>query len=152
MPHKLIEFKPLLVGPFVSVSNRLGSCTSGASFRSVMVLTQAPFRVSTQPDHTKIRSLNQPHGDYITLCSSFSSTGSLNVKWTSADRAYFDGKGIQFFFAILLNVHADVRVSVQEGWHILGVYSQLAFAVFSEVAVPLRDDMCMCGNCESLVG
>ena len=67
-------------------------------------------------------------------------------------RKHFDGKGIQVFFAILVNVHADVGVGMQEGWQILGVYSQLEFAVFSEIAVPLGDDVCMCGKCESLVG
>ena len=52
-------------------------------------------------------------------------------------RKHFDGKGSQVFFAISFNVHADVRVGMQEGWQILGVYSQLEFAVFSEIAVPL---------------
>jgi len=45
-----------------------------------------------------------------------------------------------------LNVHADVGVGMKEGWQILGVYSQLEFAV------PIRDDVCMCGKCESLFG
>ena len=67
-------------------------------------------------------------------------------------RKHFDGKGIQVFFAISFNVHADVRVGMQERWQILGVLSQLEFAVFSEIAVPLGDDVCMCGKCESLVG
>jgi len=65
---------------------------------------------------------------------------------------HFDGKGIQVFFAISLNVHSDVRVGMQEGWQILGVHSQLEFAVFSEIAVLLGDDVCMCGKCESLAG
>ena len=67
-------------------------------------------------------------------------------------RKHFDGKGIQVFVGISLNVHADVGVGMQEGWQILGVYCQLEFAVFSEIAVPLGDDVCMCGKCESLVG
>jgi len=67
-------------------------------------------------------------------------------------RKHFDGKGIQVFFSISLNVHADVGVGMQEGWQILGVYSQFEFAVFSEIPVPLGDDVCMCGKCESLVG
>ena len=46
-------------------------------------------------------------------------------------RKHFDGKGIQVLFAISLNVHADVGVGMQEGWQILGVYSQLEFSVFS---------------------
>ena len=58
-------------------------------------------------------------------------------------RKHFDGKGIQVLFAISLNVHADVGVGMQEGWQILGAYSQL---------VPLRVDVCMCGKCESLAG
>ena len=57
-------------------------------------------------------------------------------------RKHFDGKGIQVFFAISFNVHADVGVGMKEGWQILGVYSQLEFAV------PLRDDVCMCGKCD----
>ena len=61
-------------------------------------------------------------------------------------RKHFDGKGIQVFVGISLNVHADIGVGMQEGWQILGVYSQLEFAV------PLGDDVCMCGKCESLVG
>ena len=56
---------------------------------------------------------------------------------------HFDGKGIQVFFAISLNVHSDVRVGMQEGWQILGVYSQLEFAVFSEIAVPLAWRPCV---------
>ena len=70
-------------------------------------------------------------------------------------RKHFDGKGIQVFVAISLNgVHADdVGVGMQEGCQILGVYSQLEFAVLSEISVPLGDDdVCMCGKCESLVG
>ena len=52
-------------------------------------------------------------------------------------RKHFDGNSIQVFFAISFNVHADVRFGIQEGWQILGVYSHLEFAVFSEIAVPL---------------
>jgi len=64
----------------------------------------------------------------------------------------FRWKGYPSFFAISLNVHADVGVGMQEGWQILGVYSQFEFAVFSEIPVPLGDDVCMCGKCDSLVG
>ena len=51
---------------------------------------------------------------------------------------HFDGKGIQVFFAILVNVHADVGLACRKGWQILGVDSQLEFAV------PLGDDVCTC--------
>ena len=67
-------------------------------------------------------------------------------------RKHFDGKGIQVFFPISLNVNADVGISMQEGCQILGVYSQLEFAVLSEIMVPFGDNVvCMCGKCESLV-
>jgi hypothetical protein len=63
-------------------------------------------------------------------------------------RKHFDGKGIQVFFAISLNVHADVGVGMQEGDRsLLVVYSQLEFALLSEIAVPLGDNVCMCGKC-----
>ena len=59
----------------------------------------------------------------------------------------FRWKGYPIFFAISLNVHAEVGVGVQEGWQILGVlYSQLEFVVFSEIAVQIGDDVCICGK------
>ena len=68
---------------------------------------------------------------------------------------HLDGKGIQVF-DILLNVHADVRVGLQEGWQILGLNYQLQFVC---VFVNYRTDhmertMCTCvaSKCESLVG
>jgi len=73
--------------------------------------------------------ISESQTSHPAIDSGGANAGSLNVEWTSAGRTFvmnifrkhFDEKGIQVFFAISFNVHAEVRVGMQEGWQILGV-------------------------------